>query len=136
VSQQGDVGWVVLEAFGEDYKVTFDPAFHSRRVPRRCLGPWMLRLPCRGRGVTIYPFGGSRLAVEVDGRPGLVKKLVAIPGVELWQDGDGEKTFVFDVARFEAVAAVVRPRKRRRLPEGQRRACTRRLARARAPAPT
>jgi hypothetical protein len=95
-----------------------------------------MRLPCRGKGVTIYPFGGDRLAVEVDGRPGLVKKLAAIPGVELWQDGDGETTFRFDVARFEAVAAVVRPRKRRRLPEGQRRACARRLARARAPAPT
>ena len=88
------------------------------------------------RGVTIYPFGGDRLAVEVDGRPGLVKQLTALPGVGLWQDGDGEKTFLFDVARFEAVAAVVRPRKRRRLPEGQRRACTRRLARARPPVPT
>jgi hypothetical protein len=62
--------------------------------------------------------------------------LAALPGLEPWQDGDGEKTFVFDVTRFEVVAAVVRPRKRRRLPEGQRRACVRRLARARAPAPT
>ena len=126
----------LLEVFGRDYKVTFDPAYDSRRVPRRCLDPWMLQLPCRGRGVTIYPFEGSRLAVEVDGRPGLAKKLAALPGVGLWQDGDGETTFLFDVARFEAVAAVVRPRKRRRLPEGQRRACVRRLARARAPAPT
>ena len=126
----------LLEVFGEDFRVTFDPAYDSRRVPRRCLDPWMMQLPCRGKGVTIYPWGGGWLAVEVDGRPGLVKKLLAIPGLELWQDGDGEKTFRFDVARFEAVAAVVRPRKRRRLPEGQRRACTRRLARARAPAPT
>ena len=72
----------------------------------------------------------------MDGRPGLVKQLAALPGVGLWQDGDGETMFLFDVARFEAVAAVVRPRKRRRLPEGQRRACLRRLARARVPAPT
>jgi hypothetical protein len=36
----------------------------------------------------------------------------------------------------EAGAAVVRPRKRRRLREGQRRACIRRLARARSPVPT
>ena len=126
----------LLEAFGEDYRVTFDPAYDRRRVPRRCLDPWMMQLVCRGRGVTIYPFGGDRLAVEVDGRPGLVKKLVAIPGVELWQDGTREQTILFDLALFEAVAAVVRPRKRRRLPEGQRRACARRLARARAPAPT
>jgi hypothetical protein len=95
-----------------------------------------MRLPCRDKGVVVYPWGGGWLAVEVDGRPGLVKKLLAIPGLELWQDGDGEKTFLFDVALFEAVAAVVRPRQRRCLPEGQRQACTRRLARARAPAPT
>jgi hypothetical protein len=126
----------LLEAFGRDYKITFDPAYDSRRVPRRRLDPWMLQLPCRGKGVCIYPHGGDRLAVEVDGRPGLVKQLLAIPGVELWQDGDREKTCVFDVARFEAVAAVARPRKRRCLPEGQRQACARRLARARAPAPT
>jgi hypothetical protein len=96
----------------------------------------MMQLPCRGRGVTIYPHGGDRLAVEVDGRPGLIKKLAAIPGVVLLQNGDGEKTFLFKVALFGPVAAVVRPRQRRRLPEGQRRACLRRLARARAPAPT
>jgi hypothetical protein len=125
----------LLEAFGRDYKVTFDPAY-DRRVRRRRLDPWMRQLPCRGRGVVVYPFGGDRLAVEVDGRPGLAKRLGAIPGVELWQDGDGAKTFLFDVARFGPVAAVVRPRKRRRLPEGQRRACARRLARARSPAPT
>jgi hypothetical protein len=125
----------LLEAY-KDYKVTFDPAYDHRRVPKRCLDHWMMQLPCRGKGVTIYPFEGSRLAVEVDGRPGLAKRLGAIPGVELWQDGDGEKTFRFDVALFGAVAAVVRPRKRRRLPEGQRRACARRLALARAPLPT
>ena len=126
----------LLEVFGEDFRVTFDPAYDPRRVPRRCLDPWMMQLPCRGKGVCIYPHGGPHLAVEVDGRPGLGKRLVAIPGVELWQDGDREKTFRFDVALFGPVAAVVRPRKRRRLPEGQRQACARRLARARAPAPT
>jgi hypothetical protein len=89
----------------------------------------MRRLPCRGRGVTIYPFGGDRLAVEVDGRPGLVKKLAAIPGVELWQDGDGEKTFRFDVANFRWVAEVVRPHRRRRLsPEGRAELARRPLA--------
>jgi hypothetical protein len=119
--------------FGRDFKVTHDPAARTRPQRR---DPWMLQMPCRGKGVTVYPFGGDRLAVEVDGRPGLAKQLVAIPGVELGQDGDGEKTFLFEVALFEAVAAVVRPRQRRRLPEGQRRACARRLARARAPVPT
>jgi hypothetical protein len=105
----------LLERFGKDYKITFDPAYDSGHVPRRCLGPWLLQLPCRGKGVTIYPFGGDRLAVEVDGRPGLVKKLTALPGVEVWQDGDREKTFLFDVGLFDQVAALVRPLRRRRL---------------------
>jgi hypothetical protein len=119
----------LLEAFGADYKVTFDPAYDRRRVPRRCLDPWMMQLPCRGRGVTIYPFKGSRLAVEVDGRPGLVKKLAAIPGVDLWQDGDGEKTFHFGVDNFCRVAEVVRPHRRRRLnPEGRAELARRLLA--------
>jgi hypothetical protein len=73
----------------------------------------MQQLPCRGRGVTIYPWGSGWLAVEVDGRPGLAKKLAAIPGVKLWQDGDGEKTFRFEVANFCQVAEVVRPHRRR-----------------------
>ena len=103
--------------FGQDFKVTHDPAARTRRQKR---DPWLMQLPCRGKGVTIYPHGGGRLAVEVDGRPGLVKKLAAIPGVVLLQDGDGEKTFRFDVANFCRVAEVVRPHRRRRLsPEGR-----------------
>ena len=89
----------------------------------------MMQLPCRGRGVCIYPFGVSRLAVEVDGRPGLAKKLAGIPGVELWQDGDGETTFVFPVDRFAEVAAIVKPHRRRRLsPEGRAELAARLLA--------
>jgi hypothetical protein len=66
------------------------------------------------RGVVIYPAGGDRLAVEVDYHPHVARRLAAIPGVELWQDGDREKTFVFPVELFDVVAAVVQPRKRRR----------------------
>jgi hypothetical protein len=126
----------LLEVFGADFQITFDPAYNTRGVPSRCLDPWMMQLRGKGRRVTVFPFGGSRLGVEADGRPGLVKKLLAIPGVELWQDGDREKTLVFDVSLFGLVAAVVRPRKKRRLSEEQRRECIRRLARARSPAST
>ena len=107
----------LVARFGRDYKVTHDPAARTRRQKR---DPWMMQLPCRGRGVVVYPFGGCRLAVEVDGRPSLVKKLAAIPGVDLWQDGDGEKTFLFPVGRFTEVAAVVKPHRRRRLSAEQR----------------
>ena len=110
--------------FGRDYKVGHDPAARTRRQKR---DPWMLQLPCRGKGVTIYPHGGDWLAVEVDGRPGLAKQLAAIPGVELWQNGDGEKTFLFPVGRFSEVAAVVQPHRRRRLSPERRAELARRL---------
>jgi hypothetical protein len=74
--------------FGRDFKVTHDPAARTRRQKR---DPWLMQLPCRGKGVTVYPFGGDRLAVEVDGRPGLAKQLAATPGVEIWQNGDARR---------------------------------------------
>jgi hypothetical protein len=49
--------------------------------------------------------------------------------VGLWQDGDGEKTFRFDVDNFRRAAEVVRPHRRRRLsPEGRAKLARRLLA--------
>jgi hypothetical protein len=109
----------LLARFGRDYRVTFDPAYDHRHVPRAKLDPWAMQLPCR-RGVTIYPYGGDRLAVEVDRHRHVAKQLREIAGVTLYQDGDGEKTFLFDVGLFDAVAAVVKPKPRRKATEKQR----------------
>jgi hypothetical protein len=46
----------LLEAFGKDYKVTFDPAYDSRRVPRRCLDPWTQQLALPGQRRHHLPF--------------------------------------------------------------------------------
>src|SRR5262249_11392925 len=43
-----------------------------------------------------------------------------IRGVTCAQNGGNEKTLVFDVALFDQVAAVVQPRRRRRLTEEQK----------------
>ena len=105
----------LLNLFGDRFRITFDRAYSARHVPRAKLDPWMMQLPCEGRGVTIYPHGGSMLAVEVDRRPSIVAKLRAIPGLKLHQDGDLEKTFLFDVGLFEQVAEVVKPRRKRQV---------------------
>jgi hypothetical protein len=117
------------ERFGADYRITFDDCYDSFHVPRACLDPWMMQIRCRG-GVTIYPHGGDLLAVEVDYHRYLAKRLAAIPGVTLHQDGGNEKTF--PLALFEQVAALVRPRRKRKLSLEQRAAATARLAQARA----
>jgi hypothetical protein len=57
------------------------------------------------------------LAVEVSYR--LAKRLDVL-GLILHQAGDHERTYLFPVERFAEVAAVVLPRKRRRLSEENR----------------
>jgi hypothetical protein len=117
------------ERFGSDYRITFDPAYSDWHVPRDKLDPWMMQIPAQFG--TIYPHGGDLLAVEVDYHPQAVKKLAVLPGVRLHQNGEHEKTFLFPVALFEQVAAIVKPKQRRRLSEERKAEITARLARFR-----
>jgi len=110
----------LLDLLGDNYRITFDSAYSARGVPRNKLDPWMMQIPGQGRGVTIYPYGADMLAVEVDRRPSIVAKLKAIEGLKLHQDGDIEKTFLFDVALFEQVAEVVKPRRKRQVSDQRR----------------
>ncbi len=91
------------EAFPQ-CRVSFDPACEDKA------DPWMQQIRCK-RGY-IYPFGGSRLAVECDYHPAAVKQLEALPFVECTQAGAGEYTFVFDMSRHREVFAIVRPLRR------------------------
>ena len=72
------------------------------------------------RGGNIYPQGGDLLAVEVEGRRFLRKRLAALPGVTLKQDGDDFQCWTFPADQFEAVAEIVQPYRRRVLTEYQR----------------
>jgi hypothetical protein len=98
----------LLELFGGKYRISFDGAYNPHNVPRVKLDPWMMQVPCHGRGVTIYPYGANTLAVEVDRRPSIAAKLKTIEGLKLHQDGDVEKTFLFNVALFEQARAAAR----------------------------
>jgi hypothetical protein len=100
------------EPFGQQYRIGFDEAAEGKS------DPWMMTIPCRFG--TIYPHGGEDLAVEVDGHARISKKVGAIPGIVLHQDGDDEKTFVFPVDLFDQVAAIVEPKRVKRLTDEQR----------------
>jgi hypothetical protein len=78
----------------------------------------MQTIPCRFG--TICPHGGENLAIEVDGHPRIAKQVEAIPGVVLHQDGDDEKTFVFPLSLFDHVAAIVEPKRIKRLTDEQK----------------
>ncbi len=99
--------------YGARFRITFDEAAEGRSGRN---DPWMVQIPCAGKRIMIYLHGAGLLAVQCDNRPSIAKRLADL-GLRLVQDGDAEKTFVFPVERFEDVAAIVKPRRRRVLSE-------------------
>jgi hypothetical protein len=104
------------DLFGDRYGVRKEPAANPHA---KTDDPWQMQIPCRGQGVTIYPYGEGLLAVQCDHRRLLARKLTAV-GLRLEQDGDEEKTFVFPVEIFNQVAKIVKPLRRQALTDKQR----------------
>lgn len=76
--------------------------------------PWLLVIDCQHDG-EIYPHGGDMLGAATGGRGSVAKRLAALPCVRVVQDGSDGINVIFDVDDFPAVAAVMKPRRRRRL---------------------
>jgi hypothetical protein len=110
------------ELFGDVYRISHDEAAESRN------DPWGMTM--NGQLGIVYPFGAGLLAVDVDRHPAAARNVAAIDGVRVYHDGGwrGEMTFVFPVELLPLVAAIVKPRKRRRLSPEQREASIARLA--------
>ena len=115
----------LAERFGDRYRISFDPAYDPKHRPREKLDPWYMVIPCE-RG-EIYPQGGDVLVVEVEGRPRTRQRLASLDCTTVHQDGDDFAAFRFHVDDFDAIAEIMRPRKRRRLSEEQRRKNAERL---------
>ena|SRR5437870_9610312 len=105
--------------FGDKYRISYDPCYDVKGTRRATRDPWMMQIPCR-RGVTIFPHSDTLLAVELDRHNGLAKRIASLPGVQVHQDGEQEKTILFPVCDFDTVAAIVQPKKRRILTEEQK----------------
>jgi hypothetical protein len=48
------------------------------------------------------------------------ERIAKLPRTEVWQDGEGERTVLFDVADFGKVAQIMRPKRRRQVSEDER----------------
>jgi hypothetical protein len=93
------------------YQIEYDPA-HKRGDD-----PWMQVIPCHYGH--IYPQGGELLAVATNGRKvGL--KLAKLPGVTVLQDGDDGMNIAFPITALPKVAAIMKPRRRRKVTEKER----------------
>jgi hypothetical protein len=65
--------------YGDVYRITRDPCAES------LADPWLHQIP--GKLGAVYPFGHDQLAVDIDHRPAAARKVAAIPGVRVHQDG-------------------------------------------------
>ena len=106
------------EQFGQQYRITFDPAYNPKHVPRDKLDAWMMLIPCR-RGV-IYPHGGDLLIVEVDGRRVTANRLATWTAPRRIKRATSFLAVTFDVADFDEVAAIVKPKRHRQVSEAER----------------
>ena len=105
--------------FGDRYKIDVDPAFHVPNQPPEDK-EWLYLIPCGkgGEDAHIYTHGyrDSPHALGFFGTSSRIKKrLLDLPPVEMWVEGDSECLIVFPLASFAQVAAIVRPKKKRRM---------------------
>lgn len=100
------------ERFGSRFKVRYEESYQAQYGARaHTVDPWLMVIPChRGH---VCPWGGDMLAASIDSRGSTAKKLVALPGVRLCQDGFDGVTVVFPLWMFDHVAELMRPRRRR-----------------------
>lgn len=102
------------EQFGGYYRVTYEPNYVAELGERsRRQNSWLLTIPCQHGH--IYPHGGELLGASSNHRGRIANRLAALPFVRVVQDGDDGVNVVFHVADFDAVAAILKPRRRRRL---------------------
>lgn len=103
----------LLQRFGAQYRIGFDPAYSAKHVPRASLNPWYMTIPCKYG--EIYPYGEDVLVAEVRGHPLIGKRLCAFDCVTINQLGDTEVSVRFLVDDFDRVASIPHPRKRYKL---------------------
>ena len=106
------------QAYGEDFRIGIDPAYDAPGLHLDKLDPWCFILPCRYG--CIWPYGGQVLAVDIDYHGRVAKKVAELRGVWVLCDGDREKTYLFHARMFDQVAALVMPRRRRKMSEEQK----------------
>lgn len=102
------------ERFADRFRVTYEESYYADHGDgARAEDPWLMQIECHFG--TITPYGDNELIASTFRRGPTATKLAALPCVTPWQDGDDGVSVRFDAKDFKAVAAVMKPRRRRRL---------------------
>jgi hypothetical protein len=93
------------QLYGVQYKVQCEDG-------SLCRDPWRLVMLCKYGHIS--PYGGQYVMACTDGQGrGLVTRLLAVPSAELIQDGTDGANVRFHIQEFDAVAGLMKARKRR-----------------------
>jgi hypothetical protein len=107
-----------LWADGYRYRWRFEESYYAEKPENRGTGAWFVEIICK-YGL-IYPYGGATLLAYANG--GVKRHIRSIAGAVHHQtDGDAE-VFRFPLTQLDAVAAILKPRKRRTLDPNRARA--------------
>ena len=114
--------------FGHEYRITHDEAYKAEATEFRTQEePWLQQIPCDKGHIDAY--GGEFLEACTNTRGGTAVKLMRLPFIDRGRsmDGDDGVNAVFHVDHFDEVAAIMRPKRRRRLSPEARAAAVERL---------
>ena len=114
------------EQFGDRFKVTYEESYRAERGDNgRAEDPWLMVMLCQHG--EIYPYGDDQLVASTKVAGGIARALKALPFTTLHQDGTDGVDVIFPADRFEDVAAIMKPRKRRRMTEEAKQQAAKRL---------
>ena len=89
--------------FGDKWQIGLDEAANGRSDD-----PWNYIVRCRYGH--LYPVDGGRIGAATDCTGVALRKLAAIVGVDLFQDGEGGPNVVFPLAKLRYIARVMKPK--------------------------
>lgn len=116
---------------GKKYRIVRDPAYFAEYGKgAKTRDQWYDQIPCRVGH--ICPWGGKILAVSIDSRGSIAKRVAALSCTAVVQDADDGLTATFHVDDFNKIAKLVHPRTKRKVSPEQRAAFMARMAKLRA----
>ncbi|MEX0677110.1 MAG: hypothetical protein WD063_08550 [Pirellulales bacterium] len=110
-----------LRTLYPQFKIDRDPSAGPREQD-----PWNWQIPCQFGHV--YPHGPDLLGVSTNSRGAIAKRIAALDCVQVTQDGSDGINATFNLADANAVFAIIKPRKRRRLSDDQKAAAVARFS--------
>lgn len=99
--------------FGSIYRVLYEESYYAERGDHgRIPDPWLMVIPCQSGH--ICPWGSNLLTYCSNGLGPILNRVRAIPYAVVVQDGSDGANVTFPVEHFDEVAAIVKPKRRRR----------------------